>query len=285
MTTKPALTYLSLGCGVQSSTIAEMVTTGHLPPPDLAIFSDLHDEPAHVYQQLAYLTERLATRQVPVIVLNQPSIVETLLSSTNYTSIPLFIKEPDAPRPGRLRRQCTNQFKAEPIEAYIKSLLNQRGLTRKRRMKTTIADVVKTGVTIECWLGISLDEVHRMKPNRTPWITNRWPLIDFHMSRTACIQWLTNNNLPIPSKSNCRICPYHRTDDWRAMATTRPADFAHVCHIEDQLRAGIGRFAAGLKGEITLSHTGIPLRDLITQLETTSEPSLFDICDEGYCWV
>ena len=54
-----ALSYLGLGAGVQSSTIVEMMVLGLLPKVDLAVFSDLEDEPSYVYRQLNYLEGRL----------------------------------------------------------------------------------------------------------------------------------------------------------------------------------------------------------------------------------
>ena len=36
---------------------------------------------------------------------------------------------------------------------------------------------------IEMWIGISMDEIMRMKPARIWWQQNRWPLIEKKMSR------------------------------------------------------------------------------------------------------
>lgn len=44
--------FLSLGAGVQSSTLALMIALGELPPVDAAIFSDTHWEPRAVYEWL-----------------------------------------------------------------------------------------------------------------------------------------------------------------------------------------------------------------------------------------
>ncbi|MCX6032595.1 MAG: hypothetical protein NT169_25315 [Chloroflexi bacterium] len=278
---EPALRYLSLGAGVQSSTIVEMIADDLLPRVDFAIFADLEDEPAYVYTQLDYLATRLATRAIPLIRLHPGSIVATLLSATAYTSIPAFLEL--AGHQARVRRQCTNQFKAEPIERYVKDRLAQLGLTRPRQMKTMLAQVVKPGVTVACWLGISADEVHRLKPNRTPWIENVWPLIDLRMSRTSCITWLTEHNHPVPGKSNCRICPFHRTAGWRDMAQNRPADFAHAVNVETQLQAKIGRFAQGLTGALYLNYACQSLPALV-HADLAPDQSLFDICEEGHCW-
>ena len=52
------LNILSLGAGVQSSTMALMAAKGELTPmPDCAIFADTGAEPWHVYDQLDYIQE------------------------------------------------------------------------------------------------------------------------------------------------------------------------------------------------------------------------------------
>ena len=54
-----------------------------------------------------------------------------------------------------LRRQCTNHYKIEPIYKQIRRLA---GGKRGRPFPK--------GRHVEMWLGISLDEVGRMKPSR-----------------------------------------------------------------------------------------------------------------------
>ena len=50
------LNVLSLGAGVQSSTLALMAAHGEIEPmPDCAIFADTGDEPKDVYEWLKWL--------------------------------------------------------------------------------------------------------------------------------------------------------------------------------------------------------------------------------------
>lgn len=276
-----ALRYLGLGAGIQSSAIVEMMVLGILPQVDLAVFSDLEDEPSYVYRQLSYLEGRLQQINVPLVRLHPGSIVEKLLSDTVYMSIPAYAHR-DGKR-AQLRRQCTEFLKVRVIQGYIKSLLAERGLTRPRRMKTMTAQVVKQGVLVECWLGLTTDEAHRLKPNRKPWIVNRWPLVDLGLTRTQCAIWLKLRGLPVPQKSSCRICPFHDARYWRMLAAEHPNDFASARRVENELLAHRGRFASGIEGAITLHYTGMPLGELVTKgLE--EKPALLDVCDAGYCW-
>jgi len=52
---KKTLVVISLGAGVQSSTMALMAANGELPKPDCAIFADTGYEPKAVYRYLEFL--------------------------------------------------------------------------------------------------------------------------------------------------------------------------------------------------------------------------------------
>jgi 3'-phosphoadenosine 5'-phosphosulfate sulfotransferase (PAPS reductase)/FAD synthetase len=53
------LNILSLGAGVQSSTMALMAAHGELPMPDCAIFADTQWEPKAIYKHLDWLEKQL----------------------------------------------------------------------------------------------------------------------------------------------------------------------------------------------------------------------------------
>ena len=54
------LRVLSLGAGVQSSTLALMIEQNLIPPVDCAIFSDTQAEPKAVYEWLDWLESKLS---------------------------------------------------------------------------------------------------------------------------------------------------------------------------------------------------------------------------------
>lgn len=47
---------------------------------------------------------------------------------------------------------------------------------------------------VEQWIGISRDEIMRVKPSRETWQVNRWPLIEMRMSRQDCLAWLRRHD-------------------------------------------------------------------------------------------
>jgi len=70
---------------------------------------------------------------------------------------------------------------------------------------------------VVCWMGISWDEVERMKTPRHPWQNFRYPLIDMRIKRSDCIKWMQEQGYPTPPRSACDMCPYHTDNEWRRL--------------------------------------------------------------------
>ena len=78
---KKHLRVLSLGAGVQSTTLALMIEKGEVPMVDCAIFSDTQSEPSHVYKHLDWLEKKLSYPLYKVCLLyTSPSPRDGLLS-------------------------------------------------------------------------------------------------------------------------------------------------------------------------------------------------------------
>jgi hypothetical protein len=92
------------------------------------------------------------------------------------------------------------------------------------------------GIGVRLWIGISTDEMLRMKPNRDIYIENVWPLIELEMSRTGCLDWMNKNNHPKPSKSSCIGCPFHSNADWVEMKNNAPDEWNHAIKIDSIIR-------------------------------------------------
>lgn len=274
--------YMSLGGGVQSGTMAEMIAEGDLERPDVVIFADTGDEPQYVYDYVTYLTGRLGAVGVPLVVVSAGSLIDNLTSATKrFAAIPAYSLLTTGKK-SMLRRQCTYDFKIAPIEKELRRRLLAAGWAKLSKNGRVY---VNRRCKVEAWLGISTDEVARMKPNRTKFITNAYPLIQKRMSRQDCVSYLSDKGLPVPHKSACRICPFHDNSYWRSMGAE---DFQHAVEIDEFLRSSDGRFAATAKGELFLHSSCIPLAEAVTrdagqgdnQFETED-----DLCDSGYCFV
>lgn len=207
---------ISLGAGVQSSTMALMAAHGEITPmPECAIFADTGDEPKGVYHWFEKLIQLLP---FPVHVVSKgPKLSEVLLRNVSlgkgkgrFIAIPSF-----GDRGGMSRRQCTREFKVDCINRKLREL--------------------REGKKVTLWIGISLDEVGRMKPNRLKYITNVWPLIDKRMTRWDCLRWLKSRGYEEPPKSACVFCPYHSNSVWRELKKANGSDWTHAVEVDRQL--------------------------------------------------
>lgn len=219
------LRVLSLGGGVQSSTLALLAARGEIGPmPDCAIFADTMSEPAGVYGWLSWLEAQLP---FPVYRVSKGSLRENLLETgpRRFVSVPFFT-DANGKSEGMTRRQCTREFKIAPIEQKIRSLL---GLGYRQRAPLT--------PVVEQWIGISWDERQRMKDSHTRFISHRWPLIERQWTRGHCLEWFAAQGYELPPKSACTFCPFHDDAMWADMKENDPESFADAVAVDAAIRS------------------------------------------------
>jgi hypothetical protein len=172
------------------------------------------------------------------------------------------------------RRQCTAEFKIQPIQRKVRELL---GLHKGQRGPKEIA--------AHQLIGISTDEMVRMKNSTIPYIQNRWPLIELGMSRRDCLAWMERHGYRMPSKSSCTFCPYHDDAMWRDIRDNDPASWAQAIEVDAHLRSGNSRAAEGMRGQLYVHRSCVPLDqvDLRTAADF-GQISFLDECD-GMCGV
>lgn len=258
---------ISLGAGVQSSTMALMAKHGEITPmPDAAIFADTMAEPKNVYDWLDYLEKQLP---YPVFRVTAGNLEEEILKvrtkkngeKSIRLNIPVRSLAPDG-RKGMVQRQCTMDFKIVPIKRKARELSKGKKLTM--------------------WLGISYDEVQRMKPSRVKYITHIWPLIDKKMTRQACLKWIESHGYPTPPRSACYFCPFHSKHEWMGLSEhdkQRSIDF------ETRLQELVKQ-VPGIISVPYLTSTFKPIKEMF---DAPKEADLFDNqfineC-EGHCGV
>ena len=215
---------ISLGAGVQSSTMALMATKGLITPkPDFAIFADTQDETPKVYQWLDWIETQL---DFPLYRVTKGSLSKASLTMReskkglkySTVSIPLYTLNSNGSAGMVTFRNCTRDFKIKPI---LKELRTRCKV--KRGQKHT---------TVTSWIGISHDERQRMKNSRDPWVVNRWPLVEMRMTRAACKNWMQENGYPEPPRSSCVFCPFHSNDEWRRLKVQEPEEFEKAVEFE-----------------------------------------------------
>jgi hypothetical protein len=232
---------LSLGAGVQSTTLALMAAHGEIGPmPDCAIFADTQDEGRATYDHLRWLCGVLP---FPVHQPTRGKLSEALLAGDDEARIPAFVEGS-----GLAKRQCTRNFKIRPIRREVRRVLGvgPRSYIAPR--------------TVEQWIGISIDEADRMKPAGVAFMVNRWPLIELRMSRSACAQWLWDRYKRVAPKSSCVDCAFQSDEQWLDRQINAPPDFAEACAIDVALRsdANVARF----RGRLFLHRSCRPLGEI-----------------------
>lgn len=272
---EPQIIALSLGAGVQSTTMALMAAHGEITPmPDAAIFADTGAEPSAVYEHLDWLKSGNVL-PFPVIVTGRDiSLRDEILGASagrirNDARPPFFVRNRDG-SVGMLRRQCTEDYKITPVRREVRRLMAERGL------KTA------PGV-VQQWVGISIDEYQRMKRACVRYIETRWPLIEHRMSRRDCLRWLERHGYPTPPKSACTFCPYRRDWEWRRMRDEAPDAWTDAVAVDQAIRS---RGYRSLIGEAYVHRSALPLDqvDLRNDAER-GQPDLFgnEVC--GVCGV
>ena len=261
---------LSLGAGVQSSVMALMAAKGEMQMPDAAIFADTGWEPEGVYQHLDWIESQVSypVHRVSVGNIRKDSVDSINTTGQRFASIPFYLSNG-----GLLRRQCTMEYKIEPIRKKIRELL---GVGFRQR--------VPQGTKVTQAIGISTDEATRMKPARDKWIENVWPLIEKRMSRQDCMNWF-EREYPgrVLSKSACIGCPYRDDKGWREMKINDPKSFADAVEFDKSVRTG---GSSRVNHDMFLHRSLKPLDEVdFRNLEDMGQLNMFENECEGMCGV
>lgn len=268
---------ISYGGGVQSTALIVLAAEGKLDPIiggpiDAALFANVGDDsehPATLTFVRDVITDWAAERNIPVCELTPikrggPTTLwnEIMRDGSKRDMIPVYgvTGKP-------MSRACTADFKIKTLERELK----RRGVTRD-------------DPAIVC-IGISVDEVERAGRGKDNWWEKRvYPLLDLGLTRADCMTIIRNAGLPVPPKSSCFFCPFHRPQVWAEMRRDEPELFDKAATLEQHMNS---RNIERGKPPFYLTRFGMPLRDAVT----VAQDSLFshdgpgeDGCDSGYCW-
>jgi len=276
-TTEPATRILSLGAGVQSTTLLLLSALGELPKLDYAIFSDTGWEPVKVYDHLNVVERKIARpANIPILRVSSGNIRRDALDPAHrFASMPLYILNQDG-SPGMTRRQCTGEYKIKPIKRQVRQILGYPHPAR-----------VPNGVYAEQWIGISTDEFHRAKDSDVRYTRHTFPLIDLGMSREDCLKLLAEHGWGSTPKSSCLGCPFHGNSQWREIRDNSPEEWADVVEFDAAIRAGNARARADgrpLLGQAYLHRSRLPLDqapiDKLTRTELRSLQTQLDLGED-----
>lgn len=215
----------SYGGGTQSIAIGLLVAEGKLPRPDLIVMADTDLETTETW-------EYLDTVMKPIFadLRLEFHIAPHALAKVDMYSLKGDLLIPAYTQNGKLPTFCSSEWKTRVVRRYIKSLGVQH---------------------CDMWLGMSTDEIERLKPADVNWIQHVWPLVGMprgvgygvQMNCRDCVQYIANQGKPEPPKSCCVICPHRRNPQWERQKRLYPQDHRKAVAIgkvilENDLKSG-----------------------------------------------
>lgn len=252
---------LSFGGGVQSTVLALMAIRNETERPDLVMFADTGDESQATYIHIEKVANALTAAGIEFCRVSRGNIRRDVLAAafdktakTGRVGQPPFFVHGQTPTIGRLWRKCSREYKIDPM---VREIRRRFGVAPKKKMPK--------GVTVEKWLGITVDEATRMKPSRHPWELVRWPLIDMGMTRWDCHRYLKAAGWGVVPKSSCLICPYHDNAYWRDLRDNAQEEWDGVVTFEKQLHKGR---IPGTNSEAFLHRSCVPLAQVDLSTDT-----------------
>ena len=260
----PALRVLSLGAGVQSTTLLLLAAEGRIARFDAAVFADTGWEPASVYAHLDRLEREVAKPAgIPILRVQAEAsegssrvtgnLRTDSLTPGSFVRLPVFVPDRTGANAAVVRRQCTDEYKVKPVKAAIRRLL---GYPHPRP--------VPAGTVVDQAIGISRDEFHRAKDATVRYLRNHFPLLDLPSpagsgtgwTRNDCLRYLRTQGWESTPKSACIGCPFHGNAAWRDLRDNHPTEWADALDFDHQLRAATLR---GIKGAPYLHRSLLPL--------------------------
>ena len=266
------LSYLALGWGVQSFTLATLMADGLIPPVEYLIHADTGHEASATYAFSKEQTPRLAAAGLDVVTVRAANIQVTRKdwgkTTRGSVQIPAFSLDKQTGAHGQVKQQCTNDWKLRPIRRFVRERLDERGGWPPKP------------ATVRATLGISADEAIRARDSRERYIVHDYPLLDMRMTRADCKRSLERRGWPEPPKSACAFCPYHTKAHWREMKRQGGADWRRALQADEEVR--------NMRDQhwLYVHRACVPLAEAVELPEDSGQLRLgADGCDDGVCWV
>jgi len=271
----PTFRVINMGAGVQSTVMALLAAKNIIGPrPDHMIFADTQWEPKGVYKHLDWLEKEITRLTNGLTVLHrvtQGNIRENVIESKNTTgqrfvALPFYTSDS-----GMGKRQCTREYKIQPIERKIREIAGLK-----------FGEKAPKDLLVEQWVGISWDEMERMRVSDKKYVHMRYPLIELQWRRYDCLRWF-NKEYPGRElkKSSCIGCPFHDNTIWRDMKINDPESWNDAVEIDKAIRDG--GTLRGMKQKQYMHRSCKPLSEVdVDSLEDKGQGAFLGEC-EGMC--
>jgi hypothetical protein len=263
---------ISYGGGVQSTAMIVLAIQGKIKA-DVALFSNVGEDSEHP-ATLDYVRNIAipwaASHGFPVYEIipyrrGEPTTIvqEIMRPGSGRDIIPVY---GDTGKP--MSRTCTSDFKVKNLGKYLKQL---------GASKNNPAHVL---------IGISVDEIERANRGKNePYEIREYPLLDLGLFRDDCMAIIESAGLPVPPKSSCFFCPFHKKQVWSELRRDHPDLFQKAQDLEDYMNV---RNKERGRNPVYLTRSKKRLSDAIgeaqNELDFGSDMGEFG-CDEGVCFV
>ncbi len=240
---KNKLNIISYGGGIQTFALLILNARGEISPKaEYIIFADTGSERQDTMRHIYQWAEPYAEEQGFEFYIVQ-SHLGPLHATISKGKIPVPFY---GSRGGQVQRRCTERWKIRIVRKKMRQLGAKRANVQ---------------------LGISWDEVHRMKASDLKWTTNTFPLIDLKLTRDDCVKIIEDSGMEVPIRSACWHCPYRSINEWREMKDKFPHEFFRAKIMESKLDG------------LYLHWDREPIEEVIR----SEDESINDMCG-GYCW-
>lgn len=234
---------ISYGGGRQSTYMTLNALKGKYKyKPDIGIFVDTGLEPKYITDYVKWFKDYVKSKYNFNIL-----YVEDTELRNNLLRMPLWTNDGKP-----IKRQCTEMHKIRPLR---KALREYYGFKKQRH-----------------WLGISFDERERKRDPDVKYIEYYYPLCDNRIGLDTIFKYYIDNEMTIPSKSSCKICPYHSKQYYQQMKIRYPDEFKDILELEKYIEL-ISEWQIYRKGNI---------RDIDDEKQYNIWPELLEECS-GIC--
>lgn len=248
------ITVWSNGGGVQSGCMAALIDAGELPKPDIAAIVDTGKEKGTTWQYYDAVVKPA---------MEKLGIQCVRIPSAKWATVGIYAKNGDLLLPAFTRQSgelsklptfCSTEWKWRVLKRWLR------------------AQGVKQ---CNVWMGMSWDELDRMKDSDVDWITKEYPLITMkRMRRWECEPYVIAHGWPKPPRSACYICPNQQPEEWQT--NSGPEQLAAI-KLDSALRAH--------DPNVYLHRSGKPLGEALNEKPDDTQKELFGTCDGGHCFV
>ena len=286
--------------------------TGEIIKPDYIIFSDTKDEAEMTYAQIYKVQKYVKEKYNFDIVITSKNKVEKPIDelermiksgelekyrSSKYVDlyqshilmykglvkqvdvIPSWTRNKVNGKVGKLgMKQCTVAFK---IDQILKELRKLEGV-RQFSYRT---------YKLNMYIGFTVDEIGRIKPNPQSYVENKFPLVDINMTKQGAIDYVEKELGFVPKSSVCNVCyandfkkcyDIYKTDKngWKRIVeldkvmANKPEDH----HIRDDV------FLYKWQADMNIRLENVDMEELYKkELDKPEQLSIFDIEQKGAC--